>query len=130
MQKQQAVSKVRDELQQWAELVQQLTSEPVQSLDAGQGAVASVLETVQGLEDQHRHALEDLAGKDEDLSTAEARTGTLECQIAAPGCGHATSADWNKSILTLLSGQHAESGFAGTLSIRSMCRQHDSIGSA
>ena len=86
MQKQQAASEARDELQQWVQLVQQLTNEPVQSLDEGQAAVASVLETVQGLEDQQRHAFEDLASKEEAASTAEARVGTLECHIAASGC--------------------------------------------
>ena len=77
MQTQQAASESQKEVQEWAKVVQQLGTESLYSVDAGQAVVISVLETLQGLEEQQRHAFEDLAGKDDALGTAEARIGGL-----------------------------------------------------
>lgn len=60
-------------------MVQQLGGDPLQSVEAGRAVVTSFLETLQGLEDQQRHAFEDLAGKDDALGVAEARIGAGLC---------------------------------------------------
>lgn len=79
MQTQQAASDSQQEAEEWAKVVQQLRGKPLHSVDAGQAVVTSVLETLQGLQEQQHHAFEDLAGKDDALRTAEARIGWLCC---------------------------------------------------
>lgn len=79
MQTQQAASESRQEVEAWANVVQQLGSDPLHSVDAGQAVVASVLGTLQCLGEQRRHAFDDLAGRDDALATAEARIGGLHC---------------------------------------------------
>ena len=75
MQAQQAASESQQEADAWACMVQQLGNDPVQSVEVGQAVVLSVLETLQSLEQQQRHAFEELAGKDDALGTAAARIG-------------------------------------------------------
>ena len=77
MQSQQAASETQQEVEGWVKVVQQLRGEPLHSVDAGQAVVTSVLQTLQGLQEQQRHAFEDLAGKDDALGIAEARIGGL-----------------------------------------------------
>lgn len=79
MQTQQTASESQKEVEQWAKVVQQLGGNPLESVNAGQAVVTSFLETLQGLEDQQRHASEDLAGKDDALGAAEARIGAGLC---------------------------------------------------
>lgn len=82
MQVQQAASVSEKEVEAWASMVQQLGSEPLHSVEAGQAVVLSVLATLQSLEEQQRHAFEDLAGKDDALGAAAARIGELQRQFA------------------------------------------------
>lgn len=79
MQTQQAASESQHEVEEWAKVVQQLGGDPLQSVGAGQAVITAFLETLQGLEDQQRHAFEDLAGKDDALGVADARIGGLCC---------------------------------------------------
>ena len=87
-QEQQRAIHLQEGTQAWAEIVQQLRQEPVQSLDEGQAAVVSALGTLQGLEEQQQHAFQDLAAKDEALSIAESRIGESPpaCSTAGPHC--------------------------------------------
>ena len=79
LQAQQAATDSQQEVEEWAKVVQQLGGEALHSVGAGQAVVTSVLETLQGLEEQQRHALEDLAGKDDALGAAKAKIGGLCC---------------------------------------------------
>ena len=89
MQAQQAAVESQQEADAWACMVQQLGTDPVHSVEAGQAVVLSVLKTLQSLEQQQRHVFEDLAGKDDALGTAAARIGALHCQSAmAKSLGH------------------------------------------
>lgn len=80
MQAQQVALESKQEADAWARMVQQLAIDPMHSLESGQAVVLSVLETLQSLGEQQRHAFEDLAGKDDALGTAAARTGEPHCQ--------------------------------------------------
>lgn len=61
----------------WADAIQRLSADPVETLGDGHAAIATVLDRVQTLEEQQQLALDDIASKEHELSNAESRLG--EC---------------------------------------------------
>lgn len=75
MQKQQAATEAAQEATEWAALVQQLSTSPIECLADGQSAVALTIEHTHKLKEEQRLALDNVASKDEALNTAECRLG-------------------------------------------------------
>ncbi len=86
MQEQQDATKAKQEAKAWAGLIQQLSSNPVDSPFDGQSVVASTVQHAQKLEEQQRRAFEDLASKDEALSNAESKLGQCLLHVHALYC--------------------------------------------
>lgn len=77
LQKQLAAAAANQAVTEWTALVQQLVDSPVASPADGQTVVTNTVQHAQNLEEQQRHALDDLASKEEALCDAEHKLGKL-----------------------------------------------------
>ncbi len=77
LQRQLAAAAASQAVTEWTAVVQQLADSPVASPADGQAVVTNAIQHAQNLEEQQRHAFNDLTSKNEALCDAEHKLGKL-----------------------------------------------------
>ena len=77
LQRQLATAAANQAVTEWTALIQQLADSPIASPADGQTVVTNAIQHAQNLEEQQRHAFNDLASKDEALCDAKHTLGKL-----------------------------------------------------